>query len=59
MSTSTPMLSVYDGRQLVGWVLARGRRGYEAFDAGEKSLGVFKTRDAAIDGCIKNESKQQ
>jgi hypothetical protein len=33
---------------VLGFVLARGRRGYEAFDAGERSLGVFATRDAAI-----------
>ena len=48
MSTSTPMLSVYDGQQLVGWILARGRRGYEAFTAGERSLGVFETQDEAV-----------
>jgi hypothetical protein len=48
-----PMLSVYDGRQCVGFVLERGRRGYEAFDAGERSLGMFETRDAAIGECIK------
>jgi hypothetical protein len=53
MSTTTPMLSVYDGRQCVGWVLARGRRGYEAFTAGERSLGMFDTRDAAVDECVK------
>jgi hypothetical protein len=45
--------SVYDGRQLVGWVLARGRRGFEAFTAGERSLGMFKTQDAAISACMK------
>jgi len=36
-----PMLSVYDGRQCIGFVLARGRSGFEAFDADEKSLGVL------------------
>jgi len=45
---STPMISIYDGRQCVGFVLAHGRRGYEALDAGERSLGVFTTKDAAI-----------
>ena len=53
MTTTSPLLSIYDGRQLVGWVLARGRRGYEAFTAGERSLGMFETRDAAIGKCIK------
>jgi hypothetical protein len=48
MTTTTPLLSISDGQVCVGFVLARGRRGYEAFDAGERSLGVFETRDAAI-----------
>jgi hypothetical protein len=43
-----PMLSIYDGRQCVGFVLARGRAGYEAFNTDEKSLGTFASRDAAI-----------
>jgi hypothetical protein len=54
---STPMLSVYDGQVCVGFVLARGLREYEAFDAGEQSLGVFATRDAAVNK-LTNESKQ-
>ena len=53
MSTATPLLSVYSGRDLVGFVLARGPRGFEAFDVGEKSLGCFKTRDAAVGACVK------
>jgi hypothetical protein len=27
------MISIYDGRQCIGFVLADGRRGYEAFTA--------------------------
>jgi hypothetical protein len=34
-------------------VLARGRRGYEAFSAGERSLGVFESKDAAVGECVK------
>jgi hypothetical protein len=45
---STPMLSIYDGRSCVGFVLARGLRGYEAFDTSEHSLGVFETQNGAI-----------
>jgi hypothetical protein len=59
MATSNapfPVLSVYDGRQCVGFVLARGRRGYEAFTAGERSLGVFETKDAAIGECIETKT---
>jgi hypothetical protein len=35
-------------RQCLGFVLAHGHRGYEAFTAGGQSLGLFETRDAAI-----------
>ena len=42
------MASVYDGRSCVGFVLARGRSGFEAFDAAEHSLGMFETRHGAI-----------
>lgn|SRR5215472_16841039 len=41
------MASVFDGRKFIGTVLARGVRGYEAFDANEKSLGLFSTQTAA------------
>jgi hypothetical protein len=53
MSSVAPMISVYDGRQCVGFVIERGRRGYEAFTAAEHSLGLFETKDAAIGECIK------
>jgi hypothetical protein len=43
------MLSVYSGQQCIGFVLARGRRGYEAFDSGERSLGAFTTQGEAVD----------
>jgi hypothetical protein len=35
---------------------SRGRRGYEAFDSGEYSLGVFETKDAAVGECIKTKT---
>jgi hypothetical protein len=36
---STPMLSVYDGRQCVGFELTHGCRGYEAFEpASDRSV---------------------
>jgi hypothetical protein len=47
---STPMLSVYDGRRCIGFVVKRGRSGFEALTVGERSLGLFATRDAAIHG---------
>jgi hypothetical protein len=43
------MLSVYDGRTCVGFIIGRGRLGFEAFDAGQRSLGIFPTQRAAAD----------
>jgi hypothetical protein len=56
MSKASPLVSVYDGRQLVGWIIARGKLGYESFDAREQSLGTFSTQAAAIDECIKQKA---
>lgn len=38
---------VYDGKDCLGFVLARGRAGHEAFTREEVSLGIFKTPAAA------------
>ena len=43
------MSYVYDGRQCLGHVLARGKLGFEGFDREEVSLGIFKTQAAAAD----------
>jgi hypothetical protein len=46
--TTTSVVSVYDGRECVGFVLARGKTGFEAFNRNERSIGIFKTqREAA------------
>ncbi len=45
--TDACMLSVYAGRECVGFILARGKTGFEAFTAGQKSLGIFPTQKAA------------
>jgi hypothetical protein len=42
------LVSVYSGRECVGFVLARGRLGFEAFDRDERSLGLFAEQQAAI-----------
>jgi hypothetical protein len=40
--------SVYAGQVCLGFILARGAAGFEAFRADEKSLGLFPTqREAA------------
>jgi hypothetical protein len=38
---------VTDGREAIGFVLARGRGGFEAFDRDERSLGLFKSAPEA------------
>jgi hypothetical protein len=41
-ATTTPLVSLYDGRECIGFVLARGR------DRDERSLGIYPTqREAA------------
>jgi hypothetical protein len=47
-SSMSAMLSVYDGRQPVGFVLPRGKVGFEAFDRDEQSRGLFGKQELAI-----------
>ena len=47
IASSSPLLSVYDGQRCVGFVFARGKEGFEAFDAHTKSLGLFPSQGAA------------
>jgi hypothetical protein len=43
-----PFASVYDDRNRLGVILARGKRGFEAYAADDHSLGLFpSTRKAA------------
>jgi len=44
-----PLLSVYDGTRCVGHLLNRGRCGWESFDAGDVSCGLFPTMQEARD----------
>jgi hypothetical protein len=47
-NSTAPIVSIYDGRQCRGFILARGRLGFELFDCDQRSLGVFPTqREAA------------
>jgi hypothetical protein len=47
-STTTPsLITVYAGREYLGFILARGREGYEAFDHNEVSRGLFTTQQEA------------
>jgi hypothetical protein len=45
--TKATLVSVFDGRKCLGIVLSRGPKGYEAFTADERSLGLFPTQEAA------------
>jgi hypothetical protein len=41
--------TVCDGRRVIGRLLSRGKAGVEAFDAHERSLGVFSNLREAAD----------
>jgi hypothetical protein len=44
------LVSVYSGRECLGFIISRGKAGYEAFDAADnKSLGVFASMKLAAD----------
>ena len=49
---TTPMVSVYDGREWVGFVLARGKLGFKALDRGEYALGIFPAQREAADAIM-------
>jgi hypothetical protein len=44
---STRCLALYDGRRCVGFILARGKAGYEAIDLDKVSQGFFPTQEEA------------
>jgi hypothetical protein len=40
--------SLYDGQRCLGFILNRGKTGYEAYDTDDRSIGLFPSqRDAA------------
>jgi hypothetical protein len=38
---------VYDGRRCLGFLMSRGKAGVEAFDAADRSLGIFPDQKSA------------
>ena len=44
---SSLLLSAYEGQRCIGFVCSRGKLGFEAFDSGERSLGVYTTQRLA------------
>jgi hypothetical protein len=49
MTVVSPMVYVYDGRDCVGFILSRGKLGFEAMGRDEQSLGLFQSQRAAAD----------
>ena len=47
-AAATPMVPVISGSVCLGFVRARGRIGFEAFNAGRQSIGIFADEHAAI-----------
>jgi hypothetical protein len=46
---AAPMLSVYEGRACIGFIITRGKLGFQAFSADLVSLGTFPTQREAAD----------
>jgi hypothetical protein len=53
-SRALPFVSVYSGQVCLGHVLSLGFRGFEAFDAGEQSIGTFSTQRAAAAALVES-----
>ena len=58
MSTAgtAPMLSVYYGKTCIGFIIARGKLGFESFSADLVSLGTFPTQREAADAISEKNS---
>ena len=46
-NTQAAFASIYDGRRCVGHLISRGPKGFEAFDADDRSIGTFESQKAA------------
>jgi hypothetical protein len=56
-NSAAPFVSVYDDKTCIGFIINRGRAGFEAFDADQNSLGTFPSeKDAA--NAISNSAKE-
>jgi hypothetical protein len=52
---ASQLVSVYSDdreRHCLGHVLARGKLGFEAFDADDKSIGIYPTQGEAADALL-------
>jgi len=53
----TRFQALYSGRTCLGFILNRGRSGYEAFDCDDKSIGIFETQQLAADTLSEREGR--
>jgi hypothetical protein len=53
------LLSVYDGQQCCGFLIRRPRRGAEAFDREERSLGLFPSEVEAANAVLDSASNER
>jgi hypothetical protein len=49
LSDALGLLAVYAGTECAGFLLPRGKSGVEAFDADNRSLGIFADQKSAAD----------
>jgi hypothetical protein len=54
LSTTMSRFALVIDNSCAGFILTRGQKGYEAYDADEKSLGVFQTEDGATTAVLQN-----
>jgi len=62
MQNATAKPAIYyvsDGRESCGFVMARGKSGFEAFAQDESSLGLFESAAAAATACWKHAHGQR
>jgi hypothetical protein len=54
---TAPLVYIYDGRECVGFILARGKTDYEAFDPNNNSVGIFETQPRATNALLIKEGR--
>jgi hypothetical protein len=53
-----PLMTVIDDGKVAGFILSRGRQGFEAFTADERSLGTHETADRAAEVAREHHHKE-
>jgi hypothetical protein len=50
---ATSLVNVFTNERCIGYLIKRGKTGFEAFDAGDKPLGVFAEEQDAVAAVMK------